>query len=225
MNLRKTSVLVLFLLGILAAGAYDTPFTQESIGDTITLPQPQAKGLLSLEEALWQRKSVRSFSDLELSWEQIGQLLWSAQGVNRSENRHRTCPSAGATYPLELYVVKPGGIYRYLPNEHAVVKTLSGDMHQLLAEANLGSKMMQVSQCVFLISAVFERTVKEYGKNGISYVYLEAGHAAQNLLLQAEALGLGGVPNGSVLDRQYQQMLGIPEREKLVYILVVGYPS
>ncbi len=197
----------------------------EETGTKIILPNPIKKGTLSLEEVLWKRQSIRSFSGQELNWQQIGQLLWASQGVNRPDKKYRTSPSAGATYPLELYVIKPSGIYHYLPNEHAVVKTMSGDMKQALAKANLGPRMMQESKCVFLFTTIFERTIKEYGKNAIPYVYLEAGHAAQNLLLQAVALGLGGVPNGSILDRHHQQALNIPEEENLIYILVIGCPN
>ncbi len=215
------SLLIVFLFTLV-------PFAMTSeigVGEKIELPPPRKDSDVSVEEALWKRKSTRDFKHQKLTWQDIGQLLWAAQGINRPEKKYRTSPSAGATYPLELYVILPDGIYHYMSQEHAVKKTVDGKMEEILTQAHLGSKMIQKSKCVFLFSAVFERTVQKYGEAAFPYVYLEAGHAAQNLLLQAVALGLGGVPNGSILDRRYQRVLGLPDNEKQVYILVIGHPQ
>ncbi|MFB3787287.1 MAG: SagB/ThcOx family dehydrogenase [bacterium] len=195
------------------------------IGDKVTLSPPPAKGHLSLEESLWLRRSIRSFTDQPLTWDQIGRLLWAAQGVNRPGTGGRTSPSAGATYPLETYVVLPDGVYKYLPPEHAAQKVVSGEMRQILREAGLGSDSAQPSPCVLIFTAVFERTVAKFGKDAYPYVYLEAGHAAQNVLLEAAALGLGAVPNGSILGYGSKKPLGLPRGEDVVYILIIGYPK
>jgi len=194
-------------------------------GDKVTLSPPPAKGEQSLEEALWLRRSVRSFTDQPLTWDQIGRLLWAAQGVNRPESGGRTSPSAGATYPLETYVVLPDGIYKYLPREHSAQKVVAGEMRQILNEAGLSSDSAQQSPCVMIFTAVFERTVAKFGKDAYPYIYLEAGHAAQNVLLEAAALGLGAVPNGSILGYGSKKPLGLPREEDPVYILIIGHPK
>lgn len=195
------------------------------IGEKITFSPAPVKGNLSLEETLWLRRSIRSFTDQPLTWDQIGRLLWAAQGVNRPETGGRTSPSAGATYPLETYVVLPDGIYKYLPREHTAQKVVAGEMRQILSDAGLGADSAQQSPCVMIFTAVFERTVAKFGKDAYPYVYLEAGHAAQNVLLEAAALGLGAVPNGSILGYSSKKPLGLPRDEDVVYILIIGYPK
>ncbi|MFH1738431.1 MAG: SagB/ThcOx family dehydrogenase [bacterium] len=190
-----------------------------------TLPKPKLTSEVSLEEALWKRQSVRSFSEKVPDWEQVGQLLWAAQGINRPGTRFRTCPSAGALYPLEIYAVLPDGVYHYLPNDHAVMKTQSGDMRKALSDAGLRQEAIQKATCVFVICAVFERTSQKYGDRATRYVYLEAGHAAQNLLLQTVSLGMAGVPIGAMVDQEAQKVLGVPEEEQVVYILATGFPK
>ncbi|MBD3266408.1 SagB/ThcOx family dehydrogenase [bacterium] len=210
-------ILSFFIVTTIAAG--------EELENCILLPSPKQSSECSLEELLWERHSTRSFTNQELTMEEIGQLCWAAQGVNRPEEKKRTAPSAGATYPLELYVVLPDGVYHYIPATHELELKKEGSMRPLLVEADLDSKMMQVSQCVFIFTAVFERTVRKYGGPSFGYVYLEAGHAAQNLLLQAQALQLGGVPNGSVISYTNKQKLGIPASEDPIYLLVIGHPK
>ena len=124
----------------------------------IELPPPAVQGSLSLEEAIARRVSVRSFQDRELTWEQIGQLLWVAQGMNRLGTRYRTVPSAGALYPLEIYAVVPDGVYHYLPGNHTAVRIQEGDARKTLSDAGLKQDSIREAGCVFVICAVFERT-------------------------------------------------------------------
>ena len=201
-------------------------YSENAAGEKIQLTKPLTKSAISLEEAFWKRHSVRAFTDKVPSWEQVGQLLWAAQGINRPESKQRTVPSAGATYPLELYVILPTGMYRYLPDEHAVVKTFSGDTKKLLREAGFGEKPFFASPCVFFFCARFERVSGKFGPEETPrYVYLEAGHAAQNLLLQLIPLEMVGVPIGAVVKPEAQKTLGIPPDQKTVYILAVGFPK
>jgi len=229
MPIMKTSLVLTWAFSLLVGGgAFASPAENPkaaATGERITFDKPLTKGRLSLEETLWLRRSVRSFSDQKLTWEQIGQLLWAAQGVNRPESGGRTSPSAGATYPLETYVVVSDGIYKYLPKEHAVQKTVSGEMRQILKEAGLGPEAAQESPCVMIFTAVFERTVSRFGKDAYPYIYLEAGHVAQNVLLEVTALGLGAVPNGTILGFTSKKPLGLPPEEDPVYVLVIGYPK
>jgi SagB-type dehydrogenase family enzyme len=208
------------LLITCVGGVAETPS-----GEKTPLPKPKPKGKVSLEEALWKRQSVRSFTDRVPTWEQVGQLLWAAQGINRPGTKFRTAPSAGALYPLELYVLLPSGIYRYLPEEHAVVKTGSQDMRNALSEAGLRQGFIQEATCVFVICAVFERTAAKYGNEATRYVLLEGGHAAQNLLLQAVAMGMAGVPIGAMISEEAQKVLRVPQEQRPIYILATGFPK
>lgn len=191
----------------------------------IVLPQVPIQGSISLEEALWKRESVRAFRADALAWEQIGRLLWAAQGITRPDSKKRTAPSATAFYPLELYVVFPEGVYHYLPLEHAVETIQEGNVWEKLSQAGLKKSAVYESPCVFLFMADFERATSKFRDQATRYIYLEAGHAAQNLLLQAAALGLGCVPVGVPLDVKTSEALGVSGSLKPVYIIATGFPK
>ncbi len=191
----------------------------------IVLPKPIAQGSLSLEEAFWKRHSSRAFSERVPDWKAIGQLLWAAQGINRPENQHRTTPSAFGAYPLEIYVVLPTGVFHYIPKDHAVVKVRPGNVWDEISKSVVATSTHQ-SRCVFVISAVFARTEKKASVDEAKrYIYLEGGHAAQNLLLQTIPLGMSAVPIGAPVSPDEQKILGIPKEEKPIYILATGYPK
>lgn len=223
-NRRNYTALILTIV-FLSLSAFSA-FAQESARpEKIVLPKVTVKGNFSLEELLWKRQSTRAFTAQPLSWEQIGQLLWAAQGVNRPETKKRTAPSAGGTYPLEVFVIIPDGVYQYLPNEHAVVQTKKGNLWEELSKAGFKPASVYQSPCVFILSAEFERTSKRFGEEALRYVHLEGGHAAQNVLLQAEALGMGSVPIGAALNRPVCDILGIPKEQKPIYVVATGYPA
>jgi len=193
----------------------------------IKLPAARAEGPVSVETALDQRRSVRRFSGDPLSLSQVAQLVWAAQG--KTDRRGlRTAPSAGATYPLELLVAAgrvedlAPGIYRYRPAGHDLVSVAAGDRRQKLFDAALRQHAVAAAPAVFIFSAVYERTLNRYGERGIRYVHMEAGHAAQNLLLQAVSLDLGAVVIGAFHDRKVQQVLTISEDEHPLYLVPVG---
>ncbi|NLE44550.1 MAG: SagB/ThcOx family dehydrogenase [Chloroflexi bacterium] len=179
---------------------------------------------MSVEEALAQRRSVRSFIDQELSAEEIGQLLWAAQGVTDPRGL-RAAPSAGALYPIELYVLTPEGLYHYRPGSHSLGAVVAGDLREPLWQAALQQDALRDAPAVFVITAEYQRTAAKYGERAVRYVHMEAGHAAQNLLLQAVALGLGGVPIGAMRDEQVQRALSLPREHEPLYLLPVGRPA
>lgn len=191
--------------------------------EEIPLPPPRLQGPMSLEETLAARRSVRSFTDEPLTLEKIGQLLWAAQGITR-EWGGRTAPSAGALYPLEVYVATPDGLYHYVPQGHRLEVKSRTDLREALWEAGLMQDAIRESPAVFVVTAVYERTAGKYGARAERYVHLEAGHAAQNLLLQAVALGLGGVPIGAFYDERVQAALSLPRDHAPLYLIPVGYP-
>jgi SagB-type dehydrogenase family enzyme len=189
----------------------------------IKLPKPKNKSLFSLEEALNQRRSVRDYKKGSLSIDQISQLLWAASGVNQY---NRTFPSAGATYPLETYLVVGEveglgpGIYHYLPNPHSLEKTKDGDVRKELSQAALGQGMIEDAPVNIIIAADYSRTISYYGERGKRYVHMEAGHVGQNIHLQAVILNLGTVMVGAFRDERVQEVSGI--KEDPLYIIPIG---
>ncbi len=189
---------------------------------------PVLKGKLSFEEVLAKRRSVREFKKSPLTLEEVSQLLWAVQGITDPTRNLRTAPSAGALYPLEVYIVIgevkdfPQGVYWYIPQEHKIQKVKSGDVREKLAQVALGQVWVKEAPVVICISAEFERTKRKYGQRALRYVYLEAGHAAQNVLLQAVALGLGGVPVGAFYDEEVRRTLGLAENHFPIYLIPIG---
>lgn len=193
--------------------------------DTLILPPPRTDGPMSLEAAIAARRSVRAFSSQDLSPEEVGQLLWALQGITGPRDYFRAAPTAGACCPLEVYVCRADGVWRYRPQGHRLERHLAEDVRARLAAAAWNQKFIAQAPVVFAISAVFSRTTRRYGERGrIRYVPMDAGHAAQNLLLQAVALGLGSVPVGAFDDAAVAQVLALPPEEEPLYLLPVGHP-
>ena len=192
----------------------------------IELPEPVKDGQVSLEETLSKRRSVRTFKGRPISLPMAGQLLWSAQGFTRGSKR--TTPSAGALYPLEIHLLAADveglapGLYRYLPKDHAVLQTSSEYLRKKLTAAALHQEAIHHAPAVFVITGIPDRITIKYGDRGIRYMYMEAGHAAQNILLQAVALELGSVVIGAFYDDEVAGVLGLGETETPLYIIPVG---
>lgn len=197
--------------------------------DIYRLPQPAGEQEACLSRILQARRTIRSFAPRSLSQTQIARLLWATQGVTSPEG-YRTAPSAGALYPLELHLVAgnieglSAGSYRYDPARHALAATGRGDLRQRLAESALNQRWIANAPAVVVVSAVETRTTAKYGRRGIRYVHMEVGHAAQNLLLQAVALGLAGAIVGAFDDESLQRLLQFPAEERPLVILPVGHP-
>ncbi len=191
------------------------------------LPEPSYDSNVSVEEALMKRRSVRDYTGEPLTLSEVSQLLWAAQGITDAKG-FRTAPSAGALYPLEVYVVVGDvqnlaqGVYRYEPEQHELVKTMDGDRRAQLAGAALGQAWIKKGAIVIVFTAIYERTTQKYGNRGIRYVHIEAGHAAQNLCLQATALDLGTVTVGAFHDDQVKESLNLSGDKQPLYILPVG---
>jgi SagB-type dehydrogenase family enzyme len=204
-----------------------TPAPSQEQAEVIDLPKPQYDSDVSIEQSLLERRSIRDYSGQPLTLEEISQLLWAAQGTT-DPGGFRTAPSAGGLYPLELYLVAgdvedlAAGVYRYQPEGHQLVKTADGDKRAGLAEAALGQEWVEEGAISIVFTAVYERTTGKYGERGIRYVHMEAGHAAQNLCLQATALGLGAVTVGAFYDDQLTKLLNLPADERPLYVIPVG---
>lgn len=191
------------------------------------LPEPKYDSDVSLEESLVKRRSVRDYSGEPLKLEEISQLLWAAQGVTVDWGG-RTAPSAGALYPLEVYVVVgdvkglDAGVYRYDPVRHELAMTAKGDIRSRLADLALGQDSVKDGAIDLVFTAVYKKTTWKYGDRGIRYVHMEIGHAAQNVCLQATAMGLGAVTVGAFYDDKIDRLLNLPKGEETLYIIPVG---
>ncbi len=225
---RKLFLMILSLLllfPIYPGGKEEKQDMGQKGENTVKLPKPNLKGTMSLEECIQNRRSKRSFSPQPLSLDQVSQLLWSAQGITDEKKGLRAAPSAGALYPLELYVVKQDGLYHYKPEGHEMERLGTGDLRKPLSEAAHGQEPVSEAPVNIVICAVYERVTAKYGSRGILYTHIEAGHAAQNIHLEAVALGLGSVPVGAFQDDKAAGVLGLPKDHKPLYIIPVGYPG
>jgi len=193
-------------------------------GDVIHLPEPILRGCMILEESLAKRRSIREFSDEKLTLAEISQLLWAAHGVTEPQERLRTVPSAGALYPLEIYVALTDGFYHHLPHPHELQQLTPKDLRPGIARAALDQTFLYEAPALFVITAVFARTARTYGQDAVRYVSMETGHAAQNILLQAVALGLGGVPIGAFYEQRLRKVLALPADHEPLYVIPVGHP-
>ncbi len=197
-------------------------------GETVALPKPALTGPSSVEQLMAQRRSTRDYQDTALELAEIGQLLWAAQGITHSRG-FRTAPSAGALYPLELYVVAnrvdglARGVYHYDPRRHRLLSTHLDDVQVELCQAAWLQECVQEAPAVVVFTAVYERTMKKYGKRGKRYVHIEVGHAAQNLFLQAESMGLGTVDVGAFSDDAVAEVLQLPDDFEPLLLMPVGH--
>lgn len=201
----------------------------------IKLPAPAHKGTMSVEEALLIRRSIRSFTNETLSIKDASQMLWATYGVSlvtRSGWEFKTAPSAGATYPLEIYLLAgnveqlQAGLYHYNPSKHSLKKLISGDLRNQMMNAALGQKMLEEAPATIIFTAVFERTTSRYGNRGRErYVCMDLGHAAQNTYLQATALNLGTCAIGAFQDEKLHQLFKFPVNEEVLYLMPIGHPK
>jgi SagB-type dehydrogenase family enzyme len=189
----------------------------------VKLPKPR-RGDVRLDAAIAQRRSVREFEPEPLTDAQLSQLLWAAQGITGDDGL-RAAPSAGALYPLEVYVAVADGLLRYVPRQHALAVVGTEDLRPALCRASLDQTAIRRAPAVFVFAAVYARTARKYGEIwSRRYVDMELGHAAQNLLLQAVALDLGGVPIAAFHEDRVHEVLALPEEEEPRYLLPVGRP-
>lgn len=191
-------------------------------GEPFDLPQPEPTGI-ALDDVLARRRSTRSFSGAPLDEGAVGQLLWAAQGVT-SDDGKRTAPSAGARYPIQLFAVTPDRVLHYLPDGHRAEPTIERDVRTELRAAALDQAAIGGASLVVVVTVVPARTAEKYGDRGRRFVDLEAGHVAQNLLLEATALGYGSVPIGSFDDVAVTALLGLPAGYEPRYLVAIGPP-
>jgi len=207
------------------------PKAMEGGDDMIRLTPPRLKGIVSVEEAIKARRSRREFSDKSLTLAELSQVCWAAQGITKGYLR--AAPSAGALYPLELYVIvgKDGvkglgeGVYHYLPQEHSLRLHAPKDRRMSLAMAALGQTFIARAPVSLVITAQYSRTTGKYGARGRRYVHMEVGHVGENIHLQAEALHMATVVIGAFSDAAVVKALNLPAAHEPLAIMPVGYPK
>ena len=193
----------------------------------VQLVDPIRAGEMSLESAMSARRSVREYDQTPLTVAEVSQLLWAAQGVT-SPRGFRTAPSAGALYPLLVHIVvgqvdgMEQGVYNYCPAEHDMVRVAEGDRRLDLATAAYDQEQVQHAAVVIALSAAYERIVQKYGQRGVPYTHMEAGMAAENVHLQAAALGLGTVIMGAFDDDRVRELIELGINEKPLVLMPVG---
>jgi SagB-type dehydrogenase family enzyme len=187
------------------------------------LPTPSYRGTRTLEEALVKRHSNHSFLDRSIELAAVGQILWAGQGI-RDRSGGRTAPSAGGRYPLDLYVVAESGVGQYLPEEHEIEGVLSEDLREALYSAALFQESIKQAPLVVVITADFAKAEHQYGEERAErFALIEVGHVAQNILLQAYAMGLAGVAVGGFKDEQVVEAMQLPPERAPLYIIAIGY--
>lgn len=203
---------------------------------TISLPAPRLDSDFSIEEVMLKRRSHRNFVKSAISIEDLSQVLWAAYGITKPDNSReifrggmRTAPSAGATFPLEVYAIAgkvnglEKGVYRYIADGHKLVKVIDEDIRTELAKAAINQEMIEDAPASLFFSAVFERTMQRYGDRARErYVCMEMGHVAQNVYLQLEAMGMGTCAVGAFNDSKVSEVMNLPEGEEPLYIMPIG---
>lgn len=199
----------------------------------VALPAPDRDDGWPLFRTLNARRSVREFQARPVSLQALSQVLWAASGVTLRAGDFllRTSPSAGALYPVDVYVFArlveglTPGLYHFVPTGQALRQRYEGDFSELLADAALNQDFLAEAGFVLVLTAVFERTTWKYGARGFRYLYLDAGHIVQNAALAAVSLGLGSCPVAAFFDDEINSLLGVnPARESALYLLAVGWP-
>ena len=223
----RTLVIVATLMTGCASEAPNEILQQTQRYPTVVeLPAPDLNGTLSLEQALHERRSAREYATTPLTLDQVGQLLWAGQGITDDDgDGYRTAPSAGARYPLELYAVTAADLMHYLPIGHRVEQRADTTTLEALADAAFDQEFVSSAPLVVVIAAEPARTEQEYGAVAGDLVNREAGHAAQNILLQATALGLAAVPVGGFDPAAIARLLALPPGQVVLYLIPVGEPT
>ena len=197
----------------------------EKAGTAMELPRPSTTGRMPLEQAIARRRSVRSFLDRPLTPRQVSQLCWAGQGITEPRQALRAAPSAGALYPIELFVATADGVGHYHPRGHTLTVHQAGDVRPQIQRASLDQEMIGQAGACFVIAAVVGRVGAKYRDSAEQYTLIEVGHVAQNLFLEAEALGLAGVPVGAFEEKKVSAILELPQDHRVYYLLPIGHAA
>jgi SagB-type dehydrogenase family enzyme len=224
----------LTLISLLSSLTFFASFPcQVSNAADISLPKPSYKGTVTVEEALTARRTHRSFKPQGISLQQFSQILWGGYGVTAKNFGLylKTAPSAGALYPLDIYAVvgEDGvesltpGVYHFRPENHSVKLIKEGDLRAEVARKSLQQMWMAEAPLMFIITGEYGRSTGKYGRRGVTYTHIEAGHVGQNIFLQAEAIGLKAGIVGAFNNKQLIKAMGLPAKHNPLLLMPVGY--
>lgn len=200
--------------------------SDNSVPQVIELPVVALSSSFSVEKALAQRRSVRSYKQGKLTLSEIGQLLWSAQGITEPNRKLRTAPSAGAIHPLQMYLVVreadgiSPGLFSYEPNGHKLVTLKTANLYPQITARATRQTFIGTSGIMLIFAADLEKILPRYKEKAERYTYMEIGHASQNVHLQCESLGLGTVCVGAFNEAELKSILEIDENP--YYLMPVG---
>jgi len=231
-----------FLSLTLALTSVSLGYAQAAEAEAIPLPPPRQDSRTSVEKAISQRRSAREYAEGALSVVEISQILWAAQGFTQEKKDPprmwnpkyewqgglRAAPSAGALYPMEIYVLAGNveglakGVYKFIPKNHSLKKIMGGDKRSALSDAALKQAAIERGAAVLVLAGVYERTSYKYGDRAERYVHIEAGSIAENVSLQGVALGLGTVLIGAFKDDEVKNVLQLPDDERPLLIMPLG---
>lgn len=217
-------------LAVLAVALVAEPAVSQQRSARIALPRATPSSEANLTSLLDRRRSVREFANRPVELAELAEVLWAAIGVNRPDGR-RTVPSAGALFPLDVYVVVGDvrglapGVYRYLPFEHALERTAGGDRRAALVGEALRQGWVARAPAIVIVTAEYERTTVKYGDRGVRYAHMEVGSVAQNVYLQCAALGLGTTFVGAFDDEGVAEAMGLPAAHRPLALLPIGSPA
>ena len=190
----------------------------------VQLTKPNLTGTLTFEEALAKRRSVRLFSSKPLESEHIGQLAWAGQGITDQQRGLRTAPSAGETYPIDLYFATEQGLFVYRPAEHSLEQTSDQDIRAKLAAATSMQESVATAGCNIIVAGSVRKLTSQFREKARTYMLLEAGHIAQNIQLQAVCLDLGSVTIGGFNTKDVSRTCRLTRGLEPIYIICVGHP-
>lgn len=227
-RMKQSLKCLCFVVGLALAAPGWGQFENRGV---IRLPKPGYDGKVPVERAIKERRTIRDFRPEPLSLAQLSQLLWSSQGITDETHGFRAAPSAGALYPLDIYVVVgdrgvtglESGVYRYKPARHSLKLIRAGDRRHDVASASLFQMWIAQAPVVFVITSKYERITWKYQERGIRYAHIEVGHVGQNIFLQAGALGLGARIVGAFHDDEVANAIGAPKAHKPLIVMPVGY--
>ncbi len=239
---KKKRLVIIFLIiifiGVVSAyvfsGTNQTVYTTRHVISYVNLPSPQLTGNLSVEAAIQNRRSVRKYSNQSVTLSNVSQVLWAAQGITDAQNQLRSAPSAGQVYPLEVYVIAgpnvsglQEGVYHYVPSNNTLEMYMNGDLRDNLSTIADGQPWVKQAPLNILITGDYRKMINKYPDTALStrFVNLEAGHAGENIYLQAESLGLVTVSLGSFDSNQLSKSFELPSNETPIYIFPIGHPQ
>lgn len=200
----------------------------------IALPAPSTTGTLTVEKAIFNRKSVRDYKKEALTLQEVSQLLWAAGGatVDGVTGPTRAYASAGGIYPLEIYLVAgkvtglESGVYHYIWDKHSLELVKKGDVRGELSKAAYDQVVILNAPASIVVTAIYSKTTQKYGSKGATnYVPMDTGHLGENVHLEAESLGLGTVMLGAFVEDRVSAAIGVKGEEVPMYVMPVGRPA